>query len=227
MKNILLKKISKTFITILIVLSIFTCNIFAINFLEVKIGDEVIFGRYDIDGEVKDLEWYVLDIYDNKMLLFSKYIIDCKPYTDIKNYLSDIFINNFTEEEKSKTVYTENNIRIDDEGIEERLKKGFVMDNIFTLNSDDIKKYFYDENGEVKDKRVIGIGTEKAYAHGLNKIYFDEERKKYTSPYWVGEKGYEMGFFKTVSYDGKIMEDGYYKSRFDCGIRPAIIIKID
>lgn len=227
MKNILLKKLIKIILATIIISPTFTCNIFATNFSETKIGDEIIFGRYDDDGEVKDLEWYVLDIYDNKMLLFSKYIIDCKPYTDVKKYLNDIYTTHFTEEEKSKTVFTENNIRIDDAGIQERLKKGFVMDNIFTLNSDDIKKYFYDENGEVKDQRVIGIGTEKAYEHGLNKIYFDEERKKYTSPYWVGEKGYEMGFFKAVSYNGKIIDDGYYKSRSDCGIRPAIIVKID
>ena len=218
-----MKKIISFAISLISFIVIIISEIFAIDLKSVKVGDELNFGRYDDDGEIRELDWYVIDIYDNKMLLLSKYIIDCKPYSDVKKYFKDSLLSHFSEEEKMILVPTENNIRIDN--VEEKRLSGFVLDDMFVLNEDDIKKYFYDENGEVKDKRVIGLGTKKAYEHGLNKIYIDGERKKYTSPYWVGSKGYEMGFFKAISYNGKIIEDGYYKSRFDVGIRPSIVIK--
>ncbi len=80
----------------------------------------VIFGSYEQDGDTSNgpepIEWEVLDDSDGKMLLISRYILDCQPYntknTDVtwenctlRNWLNTDFIKNaFSNVEQSHIV---------------------------------------------------------------------------------------------------------------------------
>ena len=209
----------------LVYLFIFSFTTFSKNFSTVKKGDELTFGRYETFGRVNEIKWIVLDIFDDKILLFSKYIIDCKPYSDIKKYLNDICENSFNQDELEQIVRSSNNKIV--ENYEEELKKGYKLDYMFILSEEHIKKYFYNIDGSIVDDNVYGIGTNEAYDKGLNYIYRNEEDDSFASPYWLADRGYEKEFNKAVSYSGKIINDGYYWQRNDIGVRPALVIKMN
>lgn len=56
------------------------------------IGSYVRFGFYEQDNNIfnseEEIEWLVLDIKDGKILLLSKYALDCKPYNEEKSYIT-------------------------------------------------------------------------------------------------------------------------------------------
>ncbi len=81
------------------------------------IGDYVIFGAYEQDNDLsngkEEIEWLVLDKQDNKLLVISKFGLDCQQYNlslggvtwercDLRKWLNDNFINAaFTADEKA------------------------------------------------------------------------------------------------------------------------------
>lgn len=82
---------------------------------DAKAGDYVNFGSYEQDNNntngKEEIEWLVLDRQENKMLLISRYALDCKPYnierssvtwetSDIRSWLNGSFLNEaFSTEE--------------------------------------------------------------------------------------------------------------------------------
>lgn len=84
---------------------------------EKKVGDTYIFGSYEQDNNTsngkEDIEWLVLDKKDGKLLVISKYALDCKQYNTswtyvtwetctLRKWLNNEFINSaFTVKEKA------------------------------------------------------------------------------------------------------------------------------
>ena len=197
---------------------------FASELSDIKLGDVVSFGRYEFNDSVVDWEWDVIDIKDDKALLFSKYIIDCLPYSEIKEYLNAICKNNFTSDEIDRIVKVYNGEPVDD--YENKQKMGHILDYMFVPYEKYITQYLYDENNNIKNDVVYGLGTKYAYEKGLNAIYRDEKNDIFSSAYWLADQGYTQSFNKAVSYNGNIIDDGYYWKRFDIGVRPMIKVKI-
>ena len=99
------------------------------SLIDASVGEYVYFGSYEQDNNVTNgneaIEWLVLEKEEDKILVVSKYALDCQPYntewTDItwesctlRNWLNDIFLNKaFTEEERTMipivTVNADNN----------------------------------------------------------------------------------------------------------------------
>lgn len=56
---------------------------------ETRVGDTVIFGQYEQDGNLDNgsepIAWQVLDVQGGKALLMSRYALDCLPFHDEKN----------------------------------------------------------------------------------------------------------------------------------------------
>ena len=219
-----MNKIMKLFFITIYMLFTICFATFATEPLDANVGDTVTFGRYESNGEIIDMEWVVIDKDDDKLILFSKYIIDCMPYSNVIEYLNDICKNHFTDEETDRIVRVYSGEPVDDYEI--KLKQGHILDYMFMPSQKYIKKYFYDENGNVIWDVVYGMGTKEAYEKGLNAIYRDEENDIFSSAYWLTDQGYMQSFYKAVSYNGKIIDDGYYWKRFDIGIRPMIKVKI-
>ena len=120
-----------------------------ISFKNAKVGDYVKFGNYPQTekGEIQPIEWQVLSIENNKMLVISRYGLDAKRFdedsnnwanSEIRRWLNDIFYDKaFTEEEK-KYIKSSN---LPDVG---------TSDNVFLLSVKELKKYFANNNERLR-----------------------------------------------------------------------------
>ena len=119
-----------------------------------NVGDIITFGSYEQDNVSSNgkepIEWIVLSNDGEKMLLLSKYALDCKQYNTedteitwenctLRNWLNGSFYNTaFSEKEKLMIKKT---IVVNDDNPESGTKGGNnTSDNIFLLSIDDMKK---------------------------------------------------------------------------------------
>ena len=124
-----------------------------------NIGEYVKFGSYPqtVNGDIQPIEWQVLAKENDKLLLFSKYGLDCKRFdsssnnwknSEIRQWLNGEFYNKAFNEKDKKYI------------------KSFDDDNIFLLSYEDAQKYF--ANYEAKKCKA----TEYAVKNGAY-IYDD------------------------------------------------------
>ena len=162
--------------------------------------DTATFGMYP-EGE--PIEWIVLEKDDNKALLLSKYILDCKCYNEIqtdvtwetctlRSWLNDTFYNAaFSDWCKSKILTTNvlnsNNNKYGTSG------GNNTNDKIFCLSIDEVNRYFNQSNMEDENKRVATRGTNFAKAvnnNGYNLYVQDESGWYYgNSFFWLRSPG--------------------------------------
>lgn len=115
-----------------------------------KIGDRVIFGSYEQDNNIdngkESIEWIVLDVNENGILLISKLGLDCKPYHEreigitwencsLRKWLNNDFINiAFSDEEKSyiqmTTIPAQKKLKYDTDPGNNTQDKVFVLSSI-------------------------------------------------------------------------------------------------
>ena len=207
--------------------------------------------RNMFDSIAKDIEWYVLDRKEDKVLLFSKYVLDTKPYhkeytevtwaqSSIREWLNSTFYNvAFNDTEKNyicKTKILNNDTNFD------FLQYGSVggentIDNVFLLSIEEAKKYFnytYDdtsmngfeeyENSEL-DKRLIGVVTNYAIFNGSMNYGIDGSEECSTM-WYLRSLGYGNLFSAYVESNGYIDTQGYFSIDTPNGIRPAIWVDI-
>ena len=223
----------KKILIVLILILLNIKNVYAENIsTNLKVGDVINFGKYNIDSpdEKSDIEWVVLDVKEDRALIFSKYILTTMVYSiignnyyihsSIRKYLNEEFIESFNGVEKQIILETINeNNKTSNESSTYNTK-----DLIFILSSYEIEEYFGRESS-IKSE-IYGIGSALAKSNGLLEIPCDDLGVK-TSPYWLRDDGFEENYAKAVSYNGKILEDGYFYHRYNVGVRPALWIKID
>lgn len=120
------------------------------------IGDYIVFGTYEQDNNTYDgtegIEWLVLDKMDNRILVISRYALDCMPYnkergnvtwenSSLRKWLNNDFIDiAFSEDEQAMipivTVSADKSPDCDtDPG-------NATQDNVFLLSVGELKKYF-------------------------------------------------------------------------------------
>ena len=137
------------FLTVLFLL--FAGNAFAFDGVEV--GSTITFGRYPQteSGEIKPIEWQVLEVKDNKAFLLANKQLDAAPYhaafedvtwktSSIRQWLNTDFYNSaFNESEKSRIVITvlknPGNPKADTVG------GGDTEDRIFLLSLDEAERF--------------------------------------------------------------------------------------
>ena len=122
---------------------------------DIQIGDYVNFGSYEQDGRAngeEPIEWQVLDVQDDKVLLISRYGLRCKPYNDvrdrvtwetssIRSWLNNGFVEDafsLAEQETiiSSVVTTDKNPNFDtDPGND-------TLDKVFLLSFSEADRYF-------------------------------------------------------------------------------------
>ena len=117
-------------------------------FRTAKVGDYVKFGSYPqtSSGGVQPIEWQVLSIENNKMLVISRYGLDAKRFdgssnnwanSEIRKWLNGEFYNKaFTDQEK-KSIKSSN---LSDVG---------TTDNVFVLSKEEAGKYFANDNARL------------------------------------------------------------------------------
>ena len=192
---------------------------------EAKCEDIVTFGRYfqDKDGrEKKPLEWIVLDKYEDRVLLISRYAVDCKAYHDIlsletwdacslRRWLNTEFYNQaFNNEEKSIVCISQVNAEKNPEydialGLDTR-------DKLFLLSISEAKRYFSED-----EKREC-FPTEYAIAKGL--ALADDGSKRCL--WWLRNNGGSPDMASFVSAKGSINATGLFCAASFVSVRPAM-----
>lgn len=200
-----------------------------------KVGDYVFWGAYEQDNNTlngkENLEWLILEVKDGKVLLLSRYAIDCKKYNTTHNdvtwetctlrkWLNTDFIESaFFDEEKAmitttKVLADKNHECGTDPGNE-------TMDQIFLLSIKEATKYIS------TDSARQCYPTDYAVTNGVHNGYDD------LCIWWLRSPGRERDCAAYVYANGEIIENGAAHSLGEAvdwegvGVRPAMWIKLN
>ena len=200
-------------------------------------GSVIKFGKYEQDNDEsngpEDIEWQVLDIKGGKMLVISKYALDCQPYNtpynkyadvtwetcSLRNWLNSAFCGGtFTEDERAliadSTVYAQANPEYNtDPG-------NNTTDKVFLLSINEANEYFS------SDEERMCIPTAYAISNGVytNKDY--TKGGETTCWWWLRSPGSTHFFSAYVNIDGDIIGIGNITGRSISAIRPAMWINL-
>lgn len=198
--------------------------------MDVQIGDTITFGSYEQDNYIANgeepIEWVVLDMEDDSILVISKYALDQQQFhsqrtpvtwenSDIRWWLNNTFFNSaFSNEEKEMIITV-------------------------TVTADVNPRYGNDPGNDTQDKIYI-FSTEEAAKY----FKTDAERVCYPTPYarskpnvWIEDVGSVWWWLRTpgefaddattVNTDGKIdYKDGMVNSPTGT-VRPVMWISIE
>ena len=200
---------------------------------KVIIGLDVSFGSYEQDNNLANgpepIEWIVLDVQDGKVLLVSKYGLDCQPYNikyecvtwetcTLRNWLNRDFLNiAFSDDEKKliMEMTVENS-----EGLEisKWTASGNTYDLVFLLSYAEVVEYFSSKD------YIICQPTEFAFSNGAYKTGTSGNCR-----WWVRLPGYYFERAAYIDIDGSLGESHYY-SQVDnrkTAVRPAMWINLE
>ena len=226
-------------------------------FINGKVGDIISFGSYEQDNNISNgkeaIEWIVLSNDGEKMLLLSKYALDCKPYNDknedvtwencsIRNWLNDSFykiaFNSVEKELISKTkLINKDNLEVGTKGGND------TNDKVFLLSLDDTTKYGFNSKFDEFDIKRRCSATAYAQAQGVwttewNCNYewfvnnYPTEEGGYTCEWWLRSPGCRANAAARLSYSGCV--DTYGEGAegvggvFETyiGVRPVIYLSL-
>ena len=200
-----------------------------------NVGDTIKFGKYEQDNNLsngkEDIEWDVLAKEDNRVLLISKYALDCKQYnterTDItwetcsvRKWLDGTFMDSaFDGAEKSivkktKVLAEKNPYYSTDPG-------NATTDKVFLLSINEANKYF----GSDEDRKCIP--TEYAKANGAYTSSGYTKNGVPTCGWWLRSPGDDQGRAANVSDYGSVNYLGMRVEYGDGCVRPALWINLD
>lgn len=151
------------------------------------VGDIITFGTYEQDNNVSNgkepIEWKVLDKKDGKLLLISRYVLDCHKYEEdekksyvvwknctLRTWLNKDFLDMaFSTQEQSKipltTLSNPDNTTYGTEG------GGDTVDRVFVLSSNEVQQYFADEGSRMTSPtpyaKAQGAYSQNGYCYWL------------------------------------------------------------
>ena len=174
----------------------------------ITVGSIVTFGSYEQDnynrGSKEPIEWIVLDVMENKLLLISRYALDCLAYctghdtvawetSNVRAWLNNQFLNTaFTENEQNAILITE---------VDNSKSQGYIhygdnggantQDRLFLLSYTEAWKYFFKNSDRVckPTKAAVKRGAFESSISG-------------NCPWWLRSPGYTTDYVAAVDVDG-------------------------
>ena len=149
------------------------------KFRSAKTGDSVFLGSYEQDNDIsngkENIEWNVLKVEDEKLLVISKYALDCQPYNTIeadvtwetctlRQWLNNEFYSTAFSEEESKDILTVT-VPADPNPDFDTPPGSATEDKIFVLSIKEAEKYI------TTDIENACLPTEYAIANGIITYY--------------------------------------------------------
>ncbi len=210
----------------------------AVDFANIKVGDVVVFGEYQQDLDTTNgnepIEWEVLDVSNNRALLLSKYVIECKAYNEevveftwetcsLRSWLNGEFYDTaFDEDEKHRiaevTLSNPDNAYYGTEGGND------TNDKIFLLSMEEIFKYYGDDWYDPEDwySECQSLRTPATVFVKFNTSYnFDDGADWYLRT--PGDNNYVTCGVDSL---GRTGWGKYYSGDdADVGIRPALYVE--
>lgn len=199
-----------------------------ISYKNIKVGNTVSYGTYEQDNNksngAENIEWIVLAKEKGKILLISKYALDCKAFSldeeedsydnsYLRDWLDTEFIENaFSDTEKSNIAETQ--IKSD------KKPDKTLKDKIFLLNNDEAEKYFSNDKSRRCSPTAYAKKRGVKCPEDLQDVEFDEDVKN-TCCYWLRSPGYHDDMISIVDYEGKVYTRGQFTDE-EIGVRPAL-----
>ena len=203
--------------------------------LVVTEGEYITFGSYEQDNNTangkEDIEWLVLERDGDKVLVISKYALDCKPYNTewedvtwetctLRTWLNETFLNEaFSEAEQSIIQTTE--VSADKNPDYLSNPGNATKDNVFLLSINEANEYF------ASDEARMCVPTAYAIANGA---YTNDNYKvdgSATCWWWLRSPGIIPGSAAYVNYDGVVLSYGDFIDFDYFCVRPAMWIYLD
>ena len=194
-----------------------------------SVGDTVYFGSYEQDNNTangkEDIEWLVLDKQNGRLLVISKYVLDCQKYwyglksitwaeSSLRTWLNEEFFNQaFTEEEQKKipTVTVSADWNPQYESSKYANPGNATQDKVYVLSVKEVQKYFGEKNSWTSES------TNYAMARGMKSNY---------CAWWTRTPGDGSLYVSLVSNDLGIFYSGHYPNYEGIGVRPVIWITV-
>jgi len=196
------------------------------------VGSYVFFGSYEQDNNTsngnEDIEWLVLAKEDNKLLVISRYALDCQPYntshTDVtwetcslSKWLNGTFISNAFSSDEQNMIQT-TTVTADKNPNYDTPPGNNTTDKVFLLSIPEVNKYF--SSGEARKCAP----TDYAIAQGVYPDDIYSVDGKGTCWWWLRSPGnYSKGAVGVV-IDGSVYDSGDSVNRNNGGVRPAMWI---
>ena len=190
-----------------------------------QIGDCVYFGVYEQDNDEKNgkekIEWIVLDKFDNKLFVISKYILDCQVYnatsedviwetSTLRYWINSDFINTaFSDDEIAMIATTM--VMADDNPRHDTNQGVSIQDKLFMLSIEEAKQYF-DSNDMRKCQATNYAKSSGATNAGC--------------AWWLRTIGKYQNYASHIWQIGGINDSGSCVNESDIGVRPAMWIEL-
>ena len=213
---------------------------------EYHVGDTIKFGKYEQDGlfnKKEDIEWIVLSVEEDRILVVSKYALDAIPYnlssedvtwetSYVRKWLDEnIYKRAFSKKEKEKilsvTLHNPDNPYYGSEGGND------TEDHVFCLSLEEAEKYFgnyneyYENDGFGYNQNLICEPTQYAIDRSASNVIIFEENYYNTyqqmnySPDVIGVNGATWWLRDPAVYDWDNGGDGACEVEYDGMAGPA------
>ena len=211
---------------------------------DAEIGSTVSFGCYPQAGNASDekdvIEWIVLDKDDSRMLLISKYALDCLPYqgadrsqfyaswetSPIREWLNETFLNEAFD--KGEARFLVSSTANEDAKASRFFGGADVSDKVSLLSIAEAEQYFPDNESRrcLPTRYAIQHG---AYQSSVGRTCFWWLRStiEYTDLSLDGMPLETFTRAALVGSSGGIVEIGHYMSNRQYAVRPVIWVDTD
>lgn len=195
-----------------------------ILFSKAQVGDYVIFGTYEQDSNSsngkEDIEWLVLAREGDRLLVISKYALDCQKYNttitgvtwascSLRTWLNGTFINNaFSSDEQAMIRST--TVTADKNPSYSTSPGNDTNDKLFLLSITEVNKYFSTDSARQCQ------GTAYCYAQGAYKA------SNGNCWWWLRSPGNYSYYAARVDDDGSVYNRGDYVIYGAIAVRPAL-----
>lgn len=200
-----------------------------------KAGDYVVFGAYEQDNDTsngkEDVEWLVLANEGDKILVISKYALDCQQYntscTDVtwetcslRKWLNGTFLNAaFSSEEQNSIISS--TVTADKNPSYSTSPGNNTTDKVFLLSITEVNKYFRSDGARKC------APTNYAEAQGAYTSSSYSTDGKVFCWWWLRSPGNDQTGAAFVYYDGAVYENGISVDRNITAVRPAMWITLE
>ena len=180
------------------------------RFSDAVVGDTITFGAYEQDHDTSNgkeaIEWNVLAKEENRILVISKYGLDCQPYNSskedttwaacsLRTWLNTTFLTEaFNETEQNQIPFV--TVTADKNPIYDTQTGDDTQDQVFLLSVTEAEKYL---GGDAYQCLPTAYAVEQG-AYGSDKVSINDSAICW---WWLRTPGYE-GDFAAVCDDGPI-----------------------
>jgi len=185
-----------------------------------KSGDQLTFGNYQ--GEA--IQWRVLVVESGRALIFSRKILDAKPYnitlndatwetSTLRAWLNNSFYHSaFTEAERERI--SETFVLNSDNPAFETAGGRNTKDRVFLLSLDEAGNYLSSD------------GVHKAFPTAYAKLRGAQATEIGTGWWWLRSPGSQSNLATLVSFTGFVIDYGFRVDNEGGGVRPALWLSL-